>query len=94
LENQGATKDKMPLKLSTTIGKIQNIHNSKNIEIINEFLEYMRNNGSSEHHQNNNLKVVMAYGNFIGNDNSFLDINKKEQILEFSFISTYQILSW
>ncbi len=61
----------MPLKLSTTIRKIQNIPNFKNIEIINDFLKYMRNNGSSEHHQNNNLKVVIAYGNFIGKDNSF-----------------------
>ena len=40
----------MPFKLSTTIGKIQNLPNSKNIEIVNEFVEYMRNNGSSEHH--------------------------------------------
>ncbi len=64
----------MPLKLSTTIGKIQNIPNSKNIEIINEFLEYMKDNGYSEHHQNNNLKVVIAFGNFIDKDNSFLDI--------------------
>jgi hypothetical protein len=39
----------MPLKLSTTIGKIQQIPNTKNIEIIDEFLEYMRSNGSSEH---------------------------------------------
>ena len=52
----------MPLKLSTTIGKIQNIPNIKNIEIINEFLEYMRDKGSSEHHQNNNLKVIIAFG--------------------------------
>ena len=73
----------MPLKLSTTIGKIQNLPNSKNIEIVNEFLGYMRKNGSSEHHQNNNLKVVITFDNFIGNDNSFLDINKKEQILAF-----------
>src|SRR5215204_6300803 len=73
----------MPLKLSTTIGKIQNIPNTKNIEIINDFLEYMRNNGSSEHHQNNNLKVVIAFSNFIGKDKSFYDIIKKEQILEF-----------
>ena len=43
----------------------------------------MRNNGSSEHHQNNNLKVVITFSNFIGNDNSFLDINKKDQFLEF-----------
>src|ERR687895_3007198 len=73
----------MPFKLSTTIGKIQNIPNSKNIEITNEFLEYMRSNSSSENHQNNNLKVVITFGNFIGKDNSFLDINKKEQILSF-----------
>lgn len=73
----------MPLKLSTTIGKIQNIHNSKNIEIINEFLEYMKNKGSSTHYQNNNLKVVIAFGNFIGKYTSFTDIIKKEQILEF-----------
>ena len=73
----------MPLKLSTTIGKIQNIPNIKNIEIINKFLEYMRNNGSSEHHQNNNLKVVISFGNFIGKNKSFFEINKKDQILEF-----------
>jgi len=46
----------MPMKLSTTIGKIQHILNAKNIKIINEFLEYMRNNSSSEHHQNKNIK--------------------------------------
>lgn len=73
----------MPFKLSTTIGKIQNIPNFKNIEIINEFLEYMRSNSSSEHYQNNNLKVVISLGNFIGKDNSFFDIKKKEQIVEF-----------
>jgi len=67
----------MPFKLSTTIGKIQKIPNTKNIEIINEFLEYMRSNGSSEHHQNNNLKVVIAFGSFIGKDISFLDIKKE-----------------
>ena len=74
----------MPFKLSTTIGKIQNIPNSKNIKIINEFLEYMRSNGSSEHHQNNNLKVVITFGNFIGKNNSFFENNKKDQVLEFN----------
>ena len=71
------------IETTTTIGKIQNIPNSKNKEIINEFLEYRRNNGSSEHQQNNDLKVVITFGNFIGKDIEFLDINRKEQILEF-----------
>ena len=70
----------MPLKLSTTIGKIQNIPNSKNIEIINDFLEYMRSKGSSEHNQNNNLKVIVTFSNLIS---SFYGINKREQILIF-----------
>jgi hypothetical protein len=52
----------MPLKLSTTIGKIQHISDAKNIEIIKEILEYLRSNGSSEHHQNNKLKVVIIFG--------------------------------
>ena len=43
----------------------------------------MGSNGSSEHHQNNNLKVVIAFSIFIGKDISFYDINKREQILEF-----------
>ena len=43
----------------------------------------MRNNGSSEHHQNNNLNIVIAFGSFIGGDISFLDIIKNEQILDF-----------
>ena len=47
----------MPLKLSTTIWKIQNIPNSKDIEIVNEFREYRRINGSSEHIKKNNLHV-------------------------------------
>ena len=46
----------------------------------------MKSNSSSAHHQNNNLKVVIAIGNFIGKDNSFYDINKKDQVLEFLYI--------
>jgi len=49
----------MPMKLTTTIKKVQALPNPRNIKIANDFLDYMRKNGSSEHHQNNNLKVVM-----------------------------------
>jgi hypothetical protein len=49
------------MKLSTTIGKIQCVSNLTNKEKIGEFLEYLRNNGSSNSntHQNNNLKAVI-----------------------------------
>ena len=51
--------------------------------MINKFFENMRCNGSYEYYQNNNLKIVLAFGNFIGKDISFYNINKKEQTFEF-----------
>jgi len=74
----------MPLKLSTTIGKIQNLLNTKNIDIASKFLEYMRINGSSEHRQNNNLKVVIAFGSFLGKDNSCMLLLSSMSLLKFS----------
>jgi integrase/recombinase XerD len=43
----------------------------------------MKFNGCSEHHQNNNLKVVIAFAKFLGPDSSFYNIKKKEQIIAF-----------
>jgi integrase/recombinase XerD len=73
----------MPVKLSTTIKKIQNIPNPVNVQIVDDFLDYMRNNGSSEHHQNNNLKIVIAFGNFLGEQSSFFDIKTRQEVLSF-----------
>jgi hypothetical protein len=42
----------MVAKLSTTINKIENLSNSPNSKTLIEFLTYMKNNGSSERHQN------------------------------------------
>ena len=73
----------MVAKLSTTINKIQSLPNFSNSKIINEFLMYMKNNGSSERHQNNNLNVIIEFSNFFDSNTTFYDINRKEQILSF-----------
>ena len=73
----------MVAKLSTTIEKIQNLSNSSNSKTLNEFMRYMKNNGSSERHQNNNLIVMIEFSNYFDSNTSFYDINKKEQILLF-----------
>jgi hypothetical protein len=49
----------MVAKLSTTINKIQDLSNTYNSKILHEFLIYMKINGSSERHQNNNLNVLI-----------------------------------
>jgi hypothetical protein len=40
----------MPSKLSTLVSKIPAIPNYKNAEIIDEFYQYMKENGASEKH--------------------------------------------
>lgn len=71
------------MKLSTMIRKIENILNATNQEIINEFLICMNKNGPSEHHQNNNLKVVQTFDNFLDKGTSFYETKRKVQISEF-----------
>jgi hypothetical protein len=73
----------MVAKLSTTINKIQKLSNSSNGKIINEFLMYMKNNGSSERHQNNNLNVIIEFAFFLDPHVNFHDINEKDLILSF-----------
>ena len=41
----------------------------------------MQLSGCSERNQNNNLKAIIAFANFIGPDNSFDDILTDEQVL-------------
>ena len=51
--------------------------------LVDEFYEYMKNNGASERHMNNNLKPIMGFANFIGPEVSFFDIQQKQQIVAF-----------
>jgi hypothetical protein len=75
----------LPAKLSTTVSKIKLIPCSENADIVFKFYDFMKYNGASERHQNNNLKAVISYSNFLGGA-PLKDISKKENIL--SYIQT------
>lgn len=72
----------MPAKLTTTIKKISSVPNPTNSTVIQEFSKYMKENGSSEHHQNNNLAII-AFASFLGSHTTFYGIQKKDQIAAF-----------
>ena len=50
----------MPTKLSTTVNKIRLIPNEENVKLVLKFHEFMKDNGASERHQNNNLKAILS----------------------------------
>ena len=72
----------MLAKLSTTVNKISLLSNEENTKLIQQFHEFMIENGASERHQNNNLKAILSFSNFVGLT-SLKDINKKEVVLSF-----------
>jgi hypothetical protein len=72
----------MPAKLTTTIDKIKTVPNPSNAEIIFQFYNYMKSSDVSENHQNNCLKVMMAFANFLGTT-TFYQVKGKEQIIAF-----------
>ena len=73
----------MPVKLSTTIKKIEDIPNITDRVLLTEFHKYLKSNGVSESHQNNNLKALTAFAHFLGPSISFLDIKENDLILSF-----------
>jgi hypothetical protein len=74
----------MPTKLSTTIKQITTVvSNLVNSSLIYDFYQYMKANDSSEHHQNNNLKAIIALAKHTGPDITFYDIKRRENMIVF-----------
>jgi integrase/recombinase XerD len=55
----------VPAKLSTTVSKVSQLKNKENAFLILKFHEFMEEHGTSERHQNNNLKAILAFSNFL-----------------------------
>ena len=72
----------MVAKLSTTINKIQNL-STLLTGTLNEFLIYMKNNGSSERHRKNKLNVMIEFYNYFDSNAPFYHINAKERYYHF-----------
>jgi hypothetical protein len=59
----------MAMKLSTTLSHITTVPNSSNAKIITEFYHYMKSIGTSENYQNQVLKAMIVFANFLGSIN-------------------------
>ena len=73
----------MPVKLTTTVKKIAYIPNSTNSTLLSEFYQYMKSNGSSDSHLNNNLKALTSFAHFLGSNVTFYDIKQNDMIISF-----------
>ena len=73
----------MPGKLTTTLHKIDKIENVQNRLLVKQYHNFMDSTGASERHQNNNLKVIYYYVNYLGKDIFLSSITSCDSILLF-----------
>jgi integrase/recombinase XerD len=73
----------MAMKLSTTLGHINSIPDAVNAEAVEEFYEYLKEIGTSENYQNQNLKQLISFARYLGKQKTFYDINSKDEIVSF-----------
>ncbi|HXV89022.1 MAG TPA: hypothetical protein VD710_08025 [Nitrososphaeraceae archaeon] len=71
------------MKLSTTLGHLLKIPNSINVSLVKDFYEYLREIGTSENYQNQNLKQIIGFAKSLGTEKTFYGISSKDEILSF-----------
>ena len=72
----------MPIQLDTVLRKIEQMPNKLNSDLLKEFYQYMRDNGTSHNYQKGNLKAMIHFAEHIGAASSFFDVNHK-RVLRF-----------
>jgi hypothetical protein len=72
----------MTMKLSTTLQHINTLPHCVNAKIIIESYEYLKEIGTSENYQNQNVKQITGFERFLG-ERTFYDIKMREEIVSF-----------
>ena len=65
------------------LGHIHKIPNSKNASLVKDFYDYLKEIGTSENYQNQNLKQIIGFAKSLGTLKTFYDINSKDEIVSF-----------
>ena len=71
------------MKLSTTLIHLNTIPNPVNASLVNEFYEYLKEIGTSDNYQNQNLKQIINFARYLGVEKTLYDVKTKEEIVSF-----------
>ncbi len=71
------------MKLETTLGHLDRIPNQTNKKLLVEFHDYLKDIDTSENYQNQMLKELISFAEFLGEKISFYDVHEREQVTTF-----------
>jgi integrase/recombinase XerD len=67
----------MPIRLDTVLKKIECMSNRVNSNLLKDFYQHMKDNGTSQNYQKGNLKAMVHFAEHIGSATSFHDVDHK-----------------
>jgi integrase/recombinase XerD len=74
----------MPIRMETTVRKIDLIPNTGSRKLITEFHAYLKDHGNSERDQHNYLKVLTPFALYLGPNTSLSAVYDQAQVTAFS----------
>jgi len=75
----------MPIRLDTVLKRIEHMPNKVNSDLLKDFYQHMKDNGTSENYGKGNLKAIIHFAEHFGGATSFYDVDHKQVI---SFLDT------
>jgi integrase/recombinase XerD len=73
----------MTMKLSRTLIHLDSIPNPVNASLVKEFYEYLKQLGTSENYQNQNLKELINFAQYLGAEKTMSSVKTKDDIITF-----------
>jgi hypothetical protein len=70
----------MPIRLDTVLRKVEQMPNKVNSDLLKEFYQHMKDNGTSQNYQKGNLKAMIHFAKYIGEATSFYNVDYKQVV--------------
>jgi hypothetical protein len=61
----------MPIRLDTVLKKVECMSNRVNSDLLKDFYQHMKDNGTSQNYQKGNLKAMVHFADHLGPATSF-----------------------
>lgn len=80
----------MPIRLDTVLKKVERMSNGVNSDLLKDFYQHMKGNGTSQNYQKGNLEAMVHFAEHIGMATSIHDVDNK-QVVRFLNTKSEQI---
>ncbi|MDQ3836038.1 MAG: hypothetical protein M3270_03790 [Thermoproteota archaeon] len=68
----------MPIRSDSVSRKVEQMPNKVNSDLVKEFYQHMKDNGTSQNYQKGNLRAMIYFAERVSNGTSYFDIDHRQ----------------